>query len=146
MSEMNLFSQALDIVKAQAALRPMTVEEITDMTQKLVKGLSAPAVELDDAESGVSSYGTGKNSIRKNKVICLVCGQSFKILTKKHLASHGLTPVEYRAKFGIKKGTPLTCDTLKKARKDKMAEMKLWERRRGATPAPAPEAALPAGE
>jgi len=52
-----------------------------------------------------------------------------KVLTKKHLVLHGLDAVSYREKFGLKKGTPLTCKELQRSRKQKMSEMKLWERR-----------------
>lgn len=41
-----------------------------------------------------------KRSIRKNDIVCLECGQSFKMLTK-HLKSHGMTAREYRKKHGF---------------------------------------------
>jgi len=58
-----------------------------------------------------------------------VCGKTFKLITAKHLATHGLTKEEYLEKYGYKKGTALVSKSLRKARKRKMQEMKLWERR-----------------
>jgi predicted transcriptional regulator len=43
-----------------------------------------------------------RNSIRKDVVICLECGHRTTMLTKAHLAKHGMTPEEYKAKWGIK--------------------------------------------
>ena len=54
---------------------------------------------------------------------------AFKILTKKHIATHGLTVEEYRERCGYKKGTPLVCKSLQRERRKKMKDMKLWERR-----------------
>jgi predicted transcriptional regulator len=54
-------------------------------------------------------------------------------LTRKHLAQHGLTPDEYRAKHGMKKGTALAAKSLVRERRKKMKDMKLWERRKPAS-------------
>jgi predicted transcriptional regulator len=73
-----------------------------------------------------------KKAIREKSVVCLECGKSFKVLTKKHLASHGLTPEEYKEKWGYKKGTSLVAKGLARERRKKMKDMKLWEKRRSA--------------
>jgi len=41
-----------------------------------------------------------KRSILKNKIICLECGAEFKQISAKHLATHDLTPKEYRKRYG----------------------------------------------
>ena len=53
----------------------------------------------------------------------------FKVITRKHLASHGLTPEEYKEKYGYKKTQTLACKALARERRTKMNDMKLWERR-----------------
>lgn len=124
----DFLKEALEIVKAQASVRNMTEEEITSMVVKLAKGIRdiAGGAAVEEAE-GVSC--DPKKAIKEKSITCCECGKSFKILTKKHLATHGLTPAEYRAKCGYKKTQPLACKALARARKQKMAEMKLWERR-----------------
>lgn len=96
--------EALEIVKAQAGVRTMTEEEITSMVQALSEGIKTisegGSVEIDD-ETAVDP----SKAIREKSILCCVCGKSFKILTKKHLASHGLTADEYREKFGYKKAS-----------------------------------------
>ena len=56
----------------------------------------------------------------------------FKILTKRHLAMHGMDAAAYREKWGFKKDTPLVCKALQRERRRKMKDMKLWEKRRKA--------------
>ena len=123
--------EALEIAKAQAGVRPMTAEEFMAYVKEIAQGLLGVAVtkELDDYfESHPFPVEDAKKSIKERSVTCLVCGKSFKVLGKKHLALHGLTPNTYREKFGLKKGTPLICKALVKERRAKMKDMKLWER------------------
>lgn len=124
--------QALEIVKAQAGVRPMTEEEMTSMVIKVAASLKS-MTEHDAAGysdvSDLSQFGDPKKAIKERSVQCLECGKTFKVLTRKHLAGHGLTPEEYRAKYGYKKGAALIAKGLAKARRKKMQEMRLWEKK-----------------
>ncbi|MFP4071353.1 MAG: MucR family transcriptional regulator, partial [Desulfovibrionales bacterium] len=117
--------QALEIVKAQASVRTMTEDEITSMVQKLaqqIQGMTTGEISVDqDQEPAVDP----RKAIREKSVICLECGKSFKVLTKKHLATHDLTPAEYKEKWGFRKGTALIAKGLARDRRKKMQEMKL---------------------
>lgn len=127
----NHLKEALEIVKAQASVRTMTEEEITSMLQNLTKGIRSISESLPAEDGGeeVSGIDPAK-AIKEKNIVCVECGRSFKLLTKKHLATHGLTPEEYRERCGYKKNTPLVCKSLQRDRRKKMKDMKLWERRR----------------
>ena len=126
--------QALEIVKAQASVRTMTEEEIISMLRTLTNGIqtmvegTAPAVEVEPAVDP-------KNAIREKSVLCCECGKSFKVLTKRHIASHGLTVDEYKEKYGYKKGTSLVAKALARERRKTMQNMRLWEKRKKAVKA-----------
>ena len=60
---------------------------------------------------------TPENSIQDDKVICLECGAEFKQLTQTHLSSHGMSPTEYKKKYGFSMRTPLYAKSLTKAAK-----------------------------
>jgi len=121
---------ALEIVKAQASVRTMTDEEITSMLKSVAAGIQA-AANMDIASTETVTPGIDPaKAIKENSVTCLECGKTFKVLTKKHLAAHGITPEEYRAKYGYKKGAPLAAKSLQRERRKKMKDMRLWERRR----------------
>ena len=121
--------EALDIVKAQASVRTMAEEEITSMVQKLAEGIRRIAEGSTVEETPVASVDP-KKAIREKSIINLEDGKPYKILTKKNLAKFGLTPDEYREKWGYKKGTPLICKGLQRERRKKMKEMKLWTKRK----------------
>ncbi|BAH77113.1 MucR family transcriptional regulator [Solidesulfovibrio magneticus] len=122
---------ALEIVKAQASARPMTEEEIISMVKSVAKGIAAVStgqIATIDADAAAPAMDP-KKAIKEASITCLECGKSFKVITKKHLASHGLTSEEYKAKYGYKKTQALACKSLARERRTKMKDMKLWERR-----------------
>jgi predicted transcriptional regulator len=70
-----------------------------------------------------------KKAIREKSITCMECGKTFKVLTKRHLLTHGLTPKEYKEKWGYKKDTSLVAKSLARDRRKKMQDMRLWEKR-----------------
>ena len=126
--------EALEIVKAQARVRNMTEEEIKAMIMALSRGIREAAQELpqEAAESQASRVDPAR-AIREKSILCLECGKSFRILTKKHLGKHGMTPEEYKSKWGYKKNTSLVARSLARNRRKKMQEMQLWKKRQPQT-------------
>jgi predicted transcriptional regulator len=123
--------QAIEIVKAQAAVRTMTEDEITTMIKTLensIRNVSEGVAPAVDTEPAIDP----KKAIKEKSVTCCECGKSFKVLTKRHLATHGLTPEEYKEKYGYKKGTSLVAKSLARERRKTMQGMKLWEKRKKA--------------
>lgn len=130
----DFLKEALEIVKAQASVRVMTEEEITNFMQRVALGIRNIA-ESDNLLDSVNhdAAGDAKKSVKEKSITCLECGRSFKILTRRHLVSHGMDASAYREKWGFKKDTPLVCKALQRDRRKKMKDMKLWERRRKAS-------------
>lgn len=122
--------EALEIVKAQASVRNMTEEEITSMVKKLADGIKSISEGGNGIEPVQEAAVDPKKSIKEKSVVCLECGKSFKIITKKHLATHDLTTEEYKEKWGYKKNQPLVCKSLQRERRRKMKDMRLWEKRK----------------
>jgi predicted transcriptional regulator len=119
-------SLALEIVKAQAKVRNMAEEEI----RSLVAKLSATIRGMDVvASSSAVTTADARKAIKERTITCLESGKPFKILTRKHLAKFGLTPEQYRAKWGYAKDLPLVCKALQRERRKKMRQLRLWERR-----------------
>ena len=124
----NHFKEALELVKCQAAVRIMTAEEMTAMAQRLCRGLKA--LSEGEAVAAAEPAIDPSKAIKENSIICVECGKTLKVITKKHLAEHGLTPESFREKKKKKKGTALVCKGLQRERRKLMKEMRLWERRK----------------
>jgi predicted transcriptional regulator len=59
-----------------------------------------------------------RRSIRPDHLVCLVCGQLQKML-KRHLAvRHGLTPAQYRERFGLKPDYPMAAPKYAQQRRE----------------------------
>ncbi|MDR1857799.1 MAG: MucR family transcriptional regulator [Desulfovibrio sp.] len=116
-------AQALEIARAQATVRTMTAEEITAFALKLSQAIKGLAEGADAAAEPTGPAIDPKSSIRQESIICLVCGRKSRMLTKAHLAKHGLTPAEYKAKYGLKPDVNLVCKTTLKQQRERMAKM-----------------------
>jgi predicted transcriptional regulator len=116
----SLVEMTAEIIQSQINSREMTSAEIKAALNDTFNTLKA----LQDAESSGQPVEQGEakpvmspdRSIQKNKVICLECGQSFKMLSPKHLKSHDLTPREYRKKYGFSMRQPLCAKSLSEKR------------------------------
>ena len=106
-----------EIVQSQTSVKQMSTEEVKAAlkdTFQALKSLQAAEVfnppESDSSES--AQISDPKKSIQRNKVVCLECGKEFRMLSGKHLASHGLDSKAYRKKYGFPARQPLCAKTL----------------------------------
>lgn len=115
-----------EIIQSQCSTTSMSNEEITVALQTTFKALQNLQVEeakavLTDAppadQAAAPVQMVPERSIQKNKIVCLECGQEFKMLSPKHLKSHGLTGREYRVKYGFSLRKPLCAKALSERRK-----------------------------
>ena len=125
-----LVEMAADLVQSQCATKSMTTEEITFALQSTFKSLqslqvdetkfsqsAAEGIALGEERIGQGPDISPEKSIQKNKIICMECGQEFRMLSPKHLKSHGLTGREYRKKWGFSLRQPLCARSLSERRK-----------------------------
>lgn len=121
---------ALEIVKAQATVRTMSAEEISNMISAVsgaIKGSESSIMGLAEELAAGAIVGGGLKSIREKSIVCLECGKKYTLISKKHLIKHGMTPEQYREKYGLKKGTPLVCKALIRQRRHNMKTLELWK-------------------
>ncbi len=93
--------------KVAPAEIPALISSLHEALNKLESGepVREPAVPID-------------NSVKRNEILCLDCGQGHKML-KRHLrAAHGLTPEEYRARWGLARDYPLVAPNYAKQRSE----------------------------
>lgn len=121
----SLLEMATEIVQAQSSTKSMSNEELTASLTSVFKTLQN--LQSEEAKLGVAGPEapqasatpelSPEQSIQKNRIICLECGEEFKVLSHKHLASHGLSGDDYREKHGFKKRQPLCAKALTASRK-----------------------------
>ena len=116
----SLVEMTAEIVQAQIGTTDMSGNDIknalneTFQTLKSLQDAESSGQPIDQAEEKPAI--SPERSIQRNKVICLECGQSFKMLSPKHLKGHDLTPREYRKKHGFSLRQPLCAKSLSEKR------------------------------
>lgn len=118
-----LVQMTAEIIQSQISSKQMTTDEIKaalNDTFQALKALqdaeSCGIVEMESDMAAATPSVDPKKSIQKNKIVCLECGQEFKMLSPKHLKSHGLDSKEYRKKYGFSARQPLCAKTLSEKR------------------------------
>lgn len=124
-----LLDIAAEIVQAQASVAQMSAEQIeqslitTFSTLQKMQRAEEKGIMLDKgageelaAEEAPPVKKEPRESIQDDKIICLECGTEMRQLTTKHLSSHGLTPRDYKKKWGFSLKQPLSAKSLTKAR------------------------------
>jgi predicted transcriptional regulator len=115
-----LVEMTAEIVQSQMTSKEMSSDEIrvalneTFQTLKALQESETSGEPIEQTET--KPVMSPERSIQKNKVVCLECGQSFKMLSPKHLKSHDLTPKEYRKKYGFSMRQPLCAKSLSEKR------------------------------
>ncbi len=106
-----------ELQKTHASLLELKASEEKDGTERGVKSEIATAGRAD-----------WKKSIKKYTVECLVCGQTFKQLSVRHLRTYDLDPRSYRQQFGIPRTQALSAKETTAMRKRVVQESRPWEK------------------
>ncbi len=132
----SLVEMTAEIIQSQIGGKDMSIDDVKTAlndTYQTLKGLQDAELSGRDVEGEANKpIMDPKRSIQKNKVICLECGQEFKMLSPKHLKSHGLTSKEYRKKYGFSARQPLCAKALSERRSKSGKERGLPENLRKA--------------
>ncbi|SMC16628.1 transcriptional regulator, MucR family [Desulfacinum hydrothermale DSM 13146] len=124
-----ILEMCVQIVTAQASAAVMSTEEIEEALKKTFQTLQELQTREESQEAPVSEWPSDeakepaaraamdpKSSIGENSVVCLECGAEFRQITANHLRSHGLTPREYKKKWGFRLKDSLAAKVLTRSR------------------------------
>ncbi len=130
----SLVEMTAEIIQSQINSKQMNLDEIkvalndTFQTLKSLQDAETIGVEVEQREGGTTPpILDPKKSIQRNKIICMECGQEFKMLSPKHLSSHGLDSKSYRKKYGLSARQPLCSKALSEKRSQSGKERGLPE-------------------
>ncbi len=128
-----LLEMCVQIVEAQASAGMMSTEEIEESLRRIYRVLQeldtaeeiSPAVEMvrkgEEMVAPVKAPVLGKGpyeSIGEHSVVCLECGAQFRQITANHLKSHGLTPRQYKKKWGFRLKDSLAAKVVTRSRSE----------------------------
>ena len=101
-----LITLTSDIVAAHVSNNDVGVDDVPALIRNVYGALSglgaAPAVE-EKPEPAVSI----RSSIKNDHIVCLEDGKKMKMLKRHLMTDHGLTPAEYRTRWGLNADYPM---------------------------------------
>ncbi|MES2754223.1 MAG: MucR family transcriptional regulator [Pseudomonadota bacterium] len=99
-----------------------------------VSGLSAGgAAPVESPATSYEGATTARKSLAsKDHIISMIDGKKYKTL-RRHLSGHGLTPEQYRERYGLKADYPMVSETYSQARRDMAKKIGLGRKPRAAT-------------
>ncbi|MEO7469198.1 MAG: MucR family transcriptional regulator [Sphingobium limneticum] len=127
----------------------VSADEVPAFLQKMhatVSALASSGTEEAAPEAAaehVPAVTVRKSLASKDHIISLIDGKPYKTL-RRHLSGHGLTPDEYRARYGLKTDYPMVAETYSEARRAMAKKIGLG-RKPGPRKAPAAATDAPAG-
>ena len=137
----SLTEMASEIVAAQAAHAVMGADEMVAALKKTFDALkNIKTIEEGGPEADAPPVEPRK-SIQRNYIINLEDGKKYKQLTTRTLAKFGLTPAEYRKKWGFTARQPLASKALSAKRRKTAKALGLGEKLQKARKAKAAAAA-----
>lgn len=110
-----------EIVAAHLSNNQVPQSELRGLIRDVYEALAeAGGIALPAAESAKPMVPVGK-SVGQSEIACLACGERMKML-KRHLrTAHGMTPRQYRERFGLPANYPLVAPAYAK-RRSKLAK------------------------
>lgn len=100
---------------------------------ELASGSSAPARAPEDsapAEEFTPAVSVRKSLASRDHLISMIDGKPYRAL-RRHLASHGLTPDQYRERYKLKADYPMVAPAYSEARREMAKKIGLGSRGRG---------------
>ena len=136
---------AVEIVAAFVANNSLPIAELPGLIhathaalERLPSGPVDPAPQLEKKEPAVSI----RKSLTPDFLVCLDDGKKFKSL-RRHLATLGMTPDQYRAKWGLPSDYPMVAPNYAAARSQLAKQSGLGQIRKNAAPANKASGAAP---
>jgi predicted transcriptional regulator len=113
----DLVSLTADIVAAHVSNNTVSAEEVLALignVHSALAGLGQEAPAEERPEPAVSV----RSSVKSEHLVCLEDGKKFKMLKRHLIADHGMTPDEYRARWGLPSSYPMVASAYAEKRRD----------------------------
>ena len=120
--------------RASADEVPAFLARMHDAVSSLSTG-TASAEPAGQVQEGAVSVR--KSLASKDHIISMIDGKPYKTL-RRHLSGHGLTPDQYRERYGLKPDYPMVSESYSQARRDMAKKIGLGRKPRAAAEGGAP--------
>ncbi|TCJ38832.1 MucR family transcriptional regulator [Parafrankia sp. BMG5.11] len=139
-SEM-LITLTADIVAAHVSNNNVPVSEVTTLIETVHQALSGLGEVQEVVEARPEPAVSVRASIKRDHLVCLEDGKKMKMLKRHLMTEHGMTPEDYRARWGLAADYPMVAPEYAETRRDLAVKIGLGRKpgqKRGRKPKAAP--------
>lgn len=124
-----LITLTADIVSAHVSNNTVAVTDLTSLIQNIHAALAGLGEQPAQEEVKLVPAVSVRSSVKPDYIVCLEDGKKLKML-KRHLMTHyGLTPEDYRAKWGLPSDYPMVAPNYAEQRRDLAKKIGLGTKR-----------------
>ena len=102
-----LITLTSDIVAAHVSNNSVSVEEVPALIQNIYGALASLGGETGGSSEAPEPAVSVRSSVKKDYIVCLEDGKKMKMLKRHLMTDHGLTPAEYRTRWGLPADYPM---------------------------------------
>jgi predicted transcriptional regulator len=139
-SRSELLALTGEIVSAHLANNSVAQTEVALLIQSVFEKLAALASNEVSTPVERTPAVPIKRSVTDDYIVCLEDGKKLKMLKRHLMTAYGMTPEEYRAKWGLKPDYPMVAPNYAAKRQELAKKIGLGRKPRIVAPQPAPKA------
>jgi predicted transcriptional regulator len=113
-----LITLTTDIVVSYVSNNSVAANEVSALIQSVHGTLAGLGSGAAPAESRPDPAVSVRSSVKKDHIVCLEDGKKMKMLKRHLMTDHGLTPDEYRARWGLSADYPMVAPDYAEKRRE----------------------------
>jgi predicted transcriptional regulator len=113
-----LIASTTDIVAAYVTNNSLGADDVPSLIRNIYGTLAQLGQESTAAEARPDPAVSVRSSIKRDHIVCLEDGKKMKMLKRHLMTHHGLTPDEYRARWGLASDYPMVAPDYADKRRD----------------------------
>lgn len=103
----NLLTLTADIVAAHVSNNIVAVSDLPNLIHNVHRALSAVSGRSAAREEELQPAVSVRSSVKRDFIVCLEDGKRHKMLKRHLMTTHGMTPAQYRGKWGLADDYPM---------------------------------------
>lgn len=113
-----LITLTSDIVAAHVSNNNVAVEDVPSLITNVYQALAGLGQDRDEEEPRPEPAVSIRSSVKKDHIVCLEDGKKMKMLKRHLMTDHGMTPDEYRARWGLGADYPMVAPDYAETRRE----------------------------
>lgn len=129
-AEDTLLTLTADIVAAHVSNNSVAVNDLPNLIQNVHSALSGISPSGATSEAKPEPKVSIRSSVKPDAIACIECGSRQKMLKRHLMTNHGMTPSEYRQKWGLSTDYPMVAPNYAEQRRTLAKSIGLGTKRR----------------